>query len=193
MQVEHEKGTTKQHDAPLSTDKYIGRHIAVHFQIHHEFLQCIQTVHRPFLVESKKCSTSLSTASKRSLSSSKFCQPLSGNYNWRSYHAILDLMQLLTFEQYFLYVRAGKICFWSCKLHYLQWLIWYGSTVIFTLKECCYIQYCSNATSHSFETHDSWLEHSHSTIEGVKYKKMSREKSLLGSLNFRVSWFLSDS
>jgi len=50
MQLEHEKGTTKQHDTPLSTEKCIGRHIAVHFQILHEFLQCI---HQPFLVESK--------------------------------------------------------------------------------------------------------------------------------------------
>ena len=50
-----------------------------------------------------------------------------------------------------------------------------------------YTQYHSNATLHSFKTCYLRLEHSHSTIEGVKYEKWSREKSSLGSLNSRAS------
>jgi len=57
------------------------------------------------------------------------------------------------------------------------------SSVYNAVQQGGHIQYCSNATSHSFETCYSRLEHSHSTIEGVKYEKRSRKKSLHGSLN----------
>ena len=50
MQLVREKGATKQHDTPLLIKKCIGRHIAVHFQIHYEFPRYI---HWPFLVELK--------------------------------------------------------------------------------------------------------------------------------------------
>jgi len=87
-----------------------------------------------------------------------------------------------------------------CYVYLLLFLSWCQLSKINTQYLTVYgfasmitdLQYSSNASSHLFDTCYSRLEHSHSTIEGVKYEKRSREKSLLGSLNCRASWFLSD-